>query len=67
MYANAYSEMKPRPTRCAAGGPGSSAAVLAVRYFHPRRAEPSRAAGPANRTTRDDKVIRKAMAIPLVP
>ena len=37
MYANAYSEMKPRPTRCAAGGSGSSAALIAVRYFNPRR------------------------------
>jgi len=26
MYASVYSEMKPQPTCCAAGGPGSSAA-----------------------------------------
>ncbi len=31
MYANAYSEMKPHPTRCAAGGSGSSAASAAIR------------------------------------
>ena len=43
MYAKAYREMKPHPTRCAAGGSGSSAA-LAVRYFNPRRAVPGPAA-----------------------
>jgi hypothetical protein len=64
MYANAYSEMKPHPTRCAAGGPGPSAALIAGRYLNPRRTEPSRAAGPANRTTRED-MIRKAMVTPL--
>ena len=46
MYANAYSEMKPHPTPCAACGPGSSATSAAVRYFNPRRAVPSRAAAP---------------------
>jgi len=46
MYANAYSEIKPQPTRSAAGGPGSSAVLMAVRYFNPRRAVPSRAAAP---------------------
>src|SRR5450755_837913 len=35
MYANAYSEMKPHPTRRAAGDSGSSAASAAVRYFNP--------------------------------
>src|SRR5690348_3067913 len=64
MYASAYRAMKPGPTRCAAGGPGPAAALLAVRYFDPRRTEPSRAAGPANRTTRAD-MIRKAMVTPL--
>ena len=46
MYANAYSEIKPQPTRCAAGGPGSGAASAAVRYFNPRRAVPGRATAP---------------------
>ena len=32
MYASVYSEMKPHPTRCAAGDSGSSAASAAVRY-----------------------------------
>jgi len=67
MYANAYRAMNPRPTRCATGGPGSSAVLMTVRYVNPRRAETSRAAGPANRTTRDDMMIRKAMAIPSAP
>ncbi len=31
MYANAYSEIKPQPTSCAAGGSGSSAVSAAVR------------------------------------
>ena len=31
MYASVYSEMKPHPTRCAAGDSGSSAASAAVR------------------------------------
>ena len=35
MYASVYSEMKPHPTRCAAGDSGSSAASAAVRYFNP--------------------------------
>jgi hypothetical protein len=35
MYASVYSEMKPHPTRCAAGDSGSSAASAAVRYFSP--------------------------------
>jgi hypothetical protein len=30
MYASAYSVMKPRPTRCAAGGSGSSKSSAAV-------------------------------------
>src|ERR1022692_684756 len=38
MYASAYSEINPHPTRCAAGDSGSSAASAAVRYFNPRRA-----------------------------
>src|ERR1035438_6468046 len=33
MNANVYSEMKPHPTRCAAGDSGSSAASAAVRNF----------------------------------
>ena len=33
MYARLYSEMKPHPTRCAAGDSGSSAASAEVRYF----------------------------------
>ena len=36
MYANAYSETKPHPTRCATGDSGSSAASAAVRSFNPR-------------------------------
>ena len=35
MYASVYSEMKPNPTRYAAGDSGSSAASAAVRYFSP--------------------------------
>ncbi len=35
MYASVYNEMKPHPTRCAAGDSGSSAASAAVRYFSP--------------------------------
>jgi hypothetical protein len=35
MYANAYSEMNPHPTRCAAGDPDSSAASAPVPYFNP--------------------------------
>src|SRR5665647_2750104 len=35
MNANVYREMKPHPTRCAAGGSGSSATSAAVRYFNP--------------------------------
>ena len=35
MYANAYSEMNPHPTRCAAGNPDSSAASAPVPYFNP--------------------------------
>ena len=35
MNASVYSEMKPHPTRCAAGDSGSSAASAAVRYFNP--------------------------------
>jgi hypothetical protein len=38
MYANAYSEIKPQPTPCAAGGSGSSAAPASVRYFNPSSA-----------------------------
>jgi hypothetical protein len=63
MYANVYSEMKPQPTRRAPGGSGSSAASAAVRSFNPRRAVPGRAAAPANRTTREDMMIRKDMVI----
>ena len=63
MYANVYSEMKPHPTRHAPGGSGSSAASAAVRSFNPRRAVPGRAAAPANRTTREDMMIRKDMVI----
>jgi len=33
MYASVCSEMKPHPTRCAAGDSGSSAASAAVQYF----------------------------------
>jgi hypothetical protein len=35
INANVYSEIKPHPTRCAAGEEGSSAASAAVRYFNP--------------------------------
>jgi hypothetical protein len=35
MNANVYSEMKPHPTRCTAGGSGSSTTSAAVRYFNP--------------------------------
>jgi hypothetical protein len=38
MYASVYSEMKPHPTRCAAGGSGSSATAAAVRSCHPSSA-----------------------------
>ncbi len=35
IYASVYSEMKPHPTRCAAGEGGSSAASAAVRSINP--------------------------------
>jgi len=35
IYASVYSEMKPQPTRRAAGEPGSSAASAAVRSSNP--------------------------------
>ena len=35
MNANVYSEMKPHPTRCSAGGSGSRATSAAVRCFNP--------------------------------
>jgi hypothetical protein len=35
IYASVYSEMKPHPTRCAAGEPGSSAASATVRSINP--------------------------------
>ena len=35
MNANVYSEMKPHPTRCGAGGSGSSATAAAVRSINP--------------------------------
>ena len=34
MYASVYSEIKPHPTRCAAGEEGSRAASVAVGYFN---------------------------------
>ncbi len=37
MNANAYSEMKPHPTRWAAGDSSSSATSAAVLYFNPSR------------------------------
>jgi hypothetical protein len=58
MYASVYSEMKPQPTRRTPGGSGSSAASDAIRSFNPRRAVPGRAAV-ANRTTREDMMIRR--------
>jgi hypothetical protein len=63
MYASVYSEMKPHPTRCAPGGPGSSAASAAVRSFNPRRAVPGQAAALANRATREDMMTRKDLVI----
>jgi hypothetical protein len=35
MYASAYREMNPHPTRSAAGDSGSSAALASVPYFNP--------------------------------
>ena len=46
MYASVYSEMKPHPTRRVPSDPGSSAALVAVWYFNPRRAVPGRPAVP---------------------
>jgi len=58
MYASVYRERKPQPTRCAAGGSGSSAASAAVRSFNPRGAVPGRATV-TNRATREDMMIRR--------
>jgi hypothetical protein len=68
MYASAYSETKPHPTRRGTGGSGSSATSAAVRSFNPRRAAPGRSAAPANRPNREDMMIRKDMVtLPCAP
>ena len=63
INASVYSKIKPQPTRCAAGGPASSAASAAGRSFGPRRAVPGQAAAPAYRIARADTMIREVMVI----
>ena len=64
MYANAYSEIKPQPDPVCRGRPGlqRSLGCGSVLQSAPRSTRPGRS--PANRPTRDDMMIRKAMVIP---